>query len=149
MTLVTILDDDNILLGMKKRGFGKGRWNGFGGKPEEGEKIERAARRETREEVGIIIKSLNKRGVVTFFEADPLPVEVHIFSTDDFKGEPKETEEMKPKWFDIGKIPYKQMWPDDKYWLPMLLGGKNFEGEFWFKDENNTDKITKYTLREV
>jgi hypothetical protein len=24
--------NENVLLGMKKRGFGQGRWNGFGGK---------------------------------------------------------------------------------------------------------------------
>ena len=33
-TLVLIRDSDRILLGLKKRGFGKGRWNGFGGKVE-------------------------------------------------------------------------------------------------------------------
>ncbi|CAN0505072.1 unnamed protein product, partial [Ectocarpus sp. 12 AP-2014] len=38
-------DDDSkeILLGMKKRGFGEGKWNGFGGKVESGESVEEAA----------------------------------------------------------------------------------------------------------
>ncbi len=40
LTLCLIVDDGRILLGMKKRGFGAGRWNGFGGKVEEGESIE-------------------------------------------------------------------------------------------------------------
>lgn len=34
-----------VLLGMKKRGFGAGKWNGFGGKVQPGETIEEAARR--------------------------------------------------------------------------------------------------------
>jgi 8-oxo-dGTP diphosphatase / 2-hydroxy-dATP diphosphatase len=34
-----------ILLGMKKRGFGAGKWNGFGGKLEENESNEDAAKR--------------------------------------------------------------------------------------------------------
>ncbi len=37
LTLVYILKDDQILLGMKKRGFGVGKWNGFGGKVKLGE----------------------------------------------------------------------------------------------------------------
>ena len=39
MTLVYIRNEDKVLLGMKKRGFGKGKWNGFGGKVEHGENI--------------------------------------------------------------------------------------------------------------
>jgi hypothetical protein len=33
-TLLFLIKDQKILLAMKKRGFGKGRWNGVGGKPE-------------------------------------------------------------------------------------------------------------------
>ena len=39
LTLVYIRDDENILLGLKKRGFGTGKWNGFGGKVQPGETI--------------------------------------------------------------------------------------------------------------
>ena len=39
LTLVYIRDEENILLGMKKRGFGVGKWNGFGGKVQPGETI--------------------------------------------------------------------------------------------------------------
>ena len=39
-TLMLIVDENKILLGMKKRGFGEGKWNGFGGKVNEGETIE-------------------------------------------------------------------------------------------------------------
>jgi hypothetical protein len=38
-------DHKEILLGMKKRGFGAGKWNGFGGKLEENESNEDAAKR--------------------------------------------------------------------------------------------------------
>jgi len=37
-----------ILLGMKKRGFGEGKLNGFGGKVKESETVEEAARAERR-----------------------------------------------------------------------------------------------------
>jgi hypothetical protein len=32
LTLCMVHQDNKLLLGMKKRGFGEGRWNGFGGK---------------------------------------------------------------------------------------------------------------------
>lgn len=32
LTLILVRDGDKILLGKKKRGFGSGRYNGFGGK---------------------------------------------------------------------------------------------------------------------
>ena len=52
LTLCIIHQHSKILLGMKKRGHGVGKWNGFGGKVEKGETIEEAARRETKEEAG-------------------------------------------------------------------------------------------------
>jgi hypothetical protein len=52
---------------------------------------------------------------------------------------------MKPKWFKIQEIPFDQMWPDDKYWLPLLLKGKNFEGEFHFDGR----KLIDYQIREI
>ena len=55
LTLVLLRDKVNggVLLGMKKRGFGVGKWNGFGGKVQEGESIRDCARRETLEECGL------------------------------------------------------------------------------------------------
>lgn len=45
LTLVLVVQPGKVLLGMKKRGFGAGKWNGFGGKVQPGETIEDAARR--------------------------------------------------------------------------------------------------------
>ena len=43
LTLAFVRDATRILLGYKKRGFGAGRWNGFGGKVHQGEGIPQAA----------------------------------------------------------------------------------------------------------
>ncbi len=138
-TLCVIYKNKKILLGMKKRGFGEGRWNGFGGKVNKNENIETAAVREVKEECNLEVSNLKKRGVLEFsFENNPEEIlQVHIFSTNTFTGDLKETEEMLPKWFDIEKIPYQKMWPDDKHWLPELLNGKNFTGSFLFGGKNN------------
>ena len=103
LTLSLILKDNKILLGMKKRGFGQGRWNGFGGKVIEGETIEEAAKRELKEEVGILAKKLERRGILRFtFDNSPNELlEVHVFLVSEFEGKPLESEEMKPQWFKI------------------------------------------------
>ena len=45
-SLVMIFNEHNeLLLGMKKRGFGAGRWNGFGGKIQLNETINECAKR--------------------------------------------------------------------------------------------------------
>lgn len=36
-SLVLLRQGEEVLLGLKKRGFGAGKWNGFGGKLEAGE----------------------------------------------------------------------------------------------------------------
>lgn len=133
-TLCLAIQDGEILLGMKKRGFGVGWWNGFGGKIEAGETIENAAKRETQEECGIIIQSMEKVGIHEFrFESKPEEIlEVHVFRVDTFDGEPIETEEMRPEWFAFSDIPYATMWPDDRYWLPLFLSGKKFRTKFLF-----------------
>src|SRR3989344_8079112 len=100
LTLCVVHDHPRVLLGLKKRGFGEGRWNGFGGKIQDGETIEEAARREMEEESGIVAINLEKAGILTFeFKDDPTLLEVHLFKIHDFEGEPIESEEMRPIWF--------------------------------------------------
>lgn len=132
---------------MKKRGFGMGRRNGFGGKLLSGETIEEAAKREIQEEAGIGTDNLEKVGILEFkFMGNPEILEVHIFKATDFLGEPAESEEMKPQWFDVDEIPFSSMWPDDIYWIPLFLGGKKFKGKFLF---GKADIILKKELAEV
>lgn len=122
LTLCVIHQHPKILLGMKKRGFGAGRWNSFGGKVSKGETIEEAAKREIYEEAGIEINDLERYGIIEFeFQGNPEILEVHIFKAENFYGEPIESEEMKPQWFHVNEIPQEKMWPDDKYWLPLFL----------------------------
>ncbi|KAJ7305944.1 hypothetical protein JRQ81_010310 [Phrynocephalus forsythii] len=147
LTLVLVVQPQRVLLGMKKRGFGVGLWNGFGGKVQPGETIEQAARRELQEECGLTVDALHKAGQITFeFVGDKELLEVHIFRADSFQGEPTESEEMRPQWFELDQVPFKNMWPDDLYWFPLLLQKKLFLGYFKFQGQ---DTILEYTLKEV
>ncbi len=140
LTLCVICRQLQILLGLKKVRLGKGRWNGFGGRVEEGEAIEMAARREVLEECGLEVNRLQKVGLFDFEFADEPGrlLEVHVFLSGDFTGEPRETDEMRPKWFEIKDVPYDDMWTGDRYWLPQILAGKKIRG--WVLYDNKESK---------
>lgn len=145
LTLCIVTKGEEVLLGMKKRGFGAGRWNGFGGKVIKGETIEQAAVRETKEEAGIEVKNIQEVGILNFeFEGNPEILEVHVYKTTEYNGEPVETEEMRPQWYAFNKVPYADMWPDDKFWLPECLSGNRFKGYFLFGKE---DVVLKQDLQ--
>lgn len=135
LTLCLWQQGDNLLLGKKKRGFGAGHWNGFGGKLMPGESIEAATNREMREECGVEVLEMEKRGVMRFTFTDGSDeLEVHLFAVTAASGEPKESDEMFPQWFPITALPFDHMWADDIHWMPYFLDGTYFEGEFHFQD---------------
>ena len=134
-----------ILLGLKRRGFGVGWWNGFGGKLKVGETIEECAKRETLEECGLHINNFNKIGNMTFeFVGDPVCLDVHVFSCSDFSGEVQASEEMLPKWFSYEDVPFNEMWADDVHWYPYLLSQQKFKAYFLFEGH---EKILKQEIQ--
>lgn len=148
LTLCLVVEEGRVLLGMKKRGFGAGRWNGFGGKVEANETIEEGAKREMQEECGLLIEQMEKVGIHEFEFAVKRGeiLEVHVFRIDAFSGEPRETEEMRPQWFTTDAIPYDEMWPDDIHWLPVFLVGKKFRTRFLFGEN---DRILENEVHEL
>lgn len=146
-TLVFLVQENLLLLGKKKRGFGKDKWNGFGGKVEKGETILEAAHREVHEECGLLMGQTKKMAELFFtFEDNPLPMFCHVFVSKDFSGLAIETEEMSPQWFTFTHIPFDLMWQDDYFWLPRVLGGEKLRGEFHF---NATEKMLAWSVVSV
>lgn len=129
----------DICIAMKKRGFGMNRWNGVGGKvDDQKETIEDAAKREAEEEIDISAKELNKVAELLFyFPHNPAWDQmVHVYFAESWDGEPKESEEMNPKWFSLDEIPFQDMWPDDIFWLPEVMKGNLLKAMFKFGEND-------------
>lgn len=133
-TLLFLRRGNEILLAMKKRGFGAGRWNGVGGKLEPGETIEQALVRECQEEIEVTPKNWQFVAEHDFrgeSGGEPWHMYVYAYFCTEWEGEPRETDEMAPEWFSVNDIPYKQMWQDDEFWLPLALEGKKIFGVYF------------------
>lgn len=142
-----------VLLGMKKTGFGRGKYNGFGGKLQPGETVRQAAVRELREECELTadVAQLEAVGTLDFiFPAQPeLDHDVHIFLVRQWQGQPQETVEMKPVWIPVADIPYEDMWQDDRYWLPQVLQGESVQGQVIFAANQEDIADCKLTFQSV
>lgn len=144
-TVCFLLQDEprsHVVLGIKKKGFGEGKYLGFGGKFDQqlDKAIEDTAVRELQEEAGITaaISQLEKAGVVIFhFPANPTwDQRVHVYRIKQWSGTPTESDEMKPVVVATTEVPYNSMWEDARYWLPLVLEGRTIDAEFTYQADN-------------
>jgi len=151
-TLCFLLNDNGeVLLAMKKRGFGAGKWNGVGGKVQEGEEIAAAAIREIKEEIGVAVSpdALESAGALEFNYSDNHDWDqvCNLFTVRRWKGDPAESEEMRPQWYPKNEVPFDAMWIDDPHWLPFVLAGKKIKGKFLFEDKGGA--LINFAVSEV
>lgn len=133
--------DGKYLLLLKEKGrFGEGFWNAPGGKIESGETPEQAAKREVLEETGLRISKLSDIGSLEFHfgQGKRKPDwTAQVFKTSHFSGKLKKKGTEGPlRWFGQDKIPYEQMWADDRYWLPLMIEDIRFRGIFEFTSDS-------------
>ncbi|MGC8479203.1 MAG: 8-oxo-dGTP diphosphatase [Candidatus Micrarchaeia archaeon] len=142
-----LVKEDNVLLAIKKRGYGVGKLNGIGGKLEPSERSEDAMIRETFEEISVKVTELENKGNIVFYNPNDAKSagSVDLFLIHRWEGTPKESEEMKPKWFHRNAIPFHEMWSDDKYWLKRVLSGESIKAEFLLDDRKN--EVIDYIIR--
>ncbi|WWD21709.1 hypothetical protein CI109_106196 [Kwoniella shandongensis] len=131
-SLIFVVDNVNakVLLGLKRRGMGVNLYNGFGGKCEPDETMAQCAARELSEESGLIPNDggLHYKGVL-YTSRPPTKaggsrkqmIKIHLFACVSWSGEPVETEEMSPEWFDLTDLPTDRMWPEASMYLRPLL----------------------------
>ena len=131
VTLCFLLRDGDsgpeVLLGLKRTGFGLGKVVGIGGHVEPGETDGEAVVREVLEETGVVVRQedLTDAGVVRFvFPARPeWNMYTSLFTARTWHGEPAESDEILPEWFPVDALPVDRMWQDADHWLPVVLEG--------------------------
>ncbi len=132
-TLCFVIRAGCVLLIHKKRGLGAGKVNGVGGKCELNEPAASCVRREAREELHLDILDPEPRAVLHFRFTNGYSLSCTVFVATQFTGTPTETQEAKPFWCERDKIPFQEMWEDDRLWLNDVLEGKRLEGRFVFR----------------
>ncbi len=131
-----------VCLGHKKAGFGSGKCTGFGGKVESGETPAGAAARELAEETGILVRESDLEKVAELTFLFPARIawsqRVHVYQVGSWRGEPQESQEMRPRWYAVDSLPLDDMWQDGRYWLPAVLSGQRIRATFVFGADNET-----------
>jgi len=136
-TLCYLRHRNRVLLLKKEKGFfGEGKWNAPGGKLLGAESHDKGAVREMFEETGLRVSGLRFHGILNFYlgSVHKLDLVVFVYSGERYIGRMKRSSEGKLRWFSIDQLPFQEMWEDDSKWLPLLLKGRNFIGDFHFTD---------------
>ncbi|HEX7202469.1 MAG TPA: 8-oxo-dGTP diphosphatase [Arthrobacter sp.] len=146
VTLCFLLRDGEsgpeVLLGLKRTGFGTGKIVGIGGHVEPGESDGEAAVREVMEETGVSVRveDLTDAGAVNFvFPAKPeWNMSTRLFTARTWQGEPADSDEVLPEWFRTDTLPVERMWQDADHWLPVVLEGGKVNVVVTLNDDNET-----------
>jgi 8-oxo-dGTP diphosphatase len=146
-------DGTEVLLGLKKTGFGTGKIVGLGGHVEAGETDAEAARREVLEEAAIVVleEDLRDAGTVEFvFPARPdWNMSTRLFTARRWAGDPAESSEIIPEWFLTSALPLGRMWQDAEHWLPVALNGGVVDAIITLNEDNETVASAEYSYRGV
>ncbi len=149
-TICFCLRDGNVLLAMKRQSFGSGKWNGYGGKVDEGESPRAAVIRELREESGLVAHEddLMQVGRIKFFFEDEPKFECHVYVLHAWEGEPVDSDEMHDaRWFPVSTLPFAQMWPADAVWIPLILAGECIDAKVVYSADGTS--LEKFSYRKA
>ena len=134
--------DGRLLSIRKRRGVGAGNVVGAGGTVEDDETVREAAIREVQEELRVTPTGVEKlgEGVLHFGDdaEDDDSFRFHAFRAEGIDGEPEQTPEAIPRWDPVSQPPYDEMWPDNRIWLPHLLGRRRFRGAFVLAEDGES-----------
>jgi hypothetical protein len=127
-------------LARKMRKIGVGLWNGYGGKQEPGQTIVECTVDEIFVETdgAVIVEPADLVYVanIEFYNACRSVFDVHIFLAWKFRGTPRKSKEMgDPQLFPFAEIPYHEMMPADRLWLPRVLKGEKIIGQVCYSDD--------------
>lgn len=139
-TLCYVIDKNKdctlmIYRNKKNNDYHEGKWNGLGGKFEQGESPEECAIREIEEESGLKVKSVKMKGFITFPLFDGKDDwYVFLFTADEFEGELINSPEGHLEWIQNDRINEINLWEGDKIFIPWLFQDKFFSAKFNYEN---------------
>lgn len=113
-----------------------GKWNGLGGKFEEGESPEGCVIREVQEESGLVIQNPRLHGLLVFTNFKGTDWYVFVFTATDFSGElTASSPEGRLEWVDDDNLTSLNLWESDRIFLPWIEAGKFFSAKFEYEGD--------------
>ena len=137
-TLCYVQNDNKTLMlyrNKKENDYHEGKWNGLGGKFEQGESPEECAVREVFEESGLRVKDPVMKGFITFPLFDGKDDwYVFLFVFNGCEGNLIDSPEGKLEWIPNDKITELNLWEGDAVFIPWLFGDKFFSAKFDYEN---------------
>ena len=119
----------------KVNDYHEGKWNGLGGKFNEGESPEDCVIREIKEESGLTITNPRLHGFISFPQFDGKDDwYVFIFTAVEFSGRLIDSSEGKLEWIPNDKLVELNLWDGDKIFLEWLFQEKFFSAKFVYEN---------------
>jgi 8-oxo-dGTP diphosphatase len=115
--------------------YHSGKWNGLGGKLDQGETPEECVVREVKEESGLLISNPRMQGLITFPLFDGTDDwYVFLFTADNYIGELIDSNEGDLKWIPDNELTDLNLWEGDKIFLKWVFQEKFFSAKFIYKE---------------
>ena len=137
-TLCYVQKDDKTLMllrNKKENDIHEGKWNGLGGKFEEGETPEECVIREVKEESGLTIKNPKLKGFITFHGFNKETWRVFVFLANEFEGELIESDEGDLKWIPTNDLLNLNLNEGDKVFMKWLDKPGIFSAKLVYEDK--------------
>jgi 8-oxo-dGTP diphosphatase len=139
-TLCYVMDKESnktLMIHRVKRenDYHEGKWNGLGGKFDDGESPEDCVIREVKEEAGLKITNPTMHGFVSFPLFDGKDDwYVFIFTAEEFSGKLIDSYEGNLEWIPNNNLTELNLWDGDKIFLEWLFQDKFFSAKFVYEN---------------